>query len=78
MYVKGCSSVGRAAVSKTACREFESCHPCQVGKFQKYYIFKNRAFSPFFMQTTLFKHYFYDTIVDDENTYVRLGTTATQ
>ena len=29
MYItKGCSSVGRAAVSKTACRGFKSCHPC--------------------------------------------------
>ena len=26
--VKGCSSVGRAAVSKTACHGFKSCHPC--------------------------------------------------
>ncbi len=25
---KGYSSVGRAAVSKTACRGFESCYPC--------------------------------------------------
>ena len=24
----GCSSVGRASVSKTECREFESLHPC--------------------------------------------------
>ena len=25
----GCSSVGRALVSKTKCREFESLHPCE-------------------------------------------------
>jgi hypothetical protein len=25
---QGCSSVGRAAVSKTVGREFESCRPC--------------------------------------------------
>lgn len=27
--IEGCSSVGRASVSKTECREFEPCHPCQ-------------------------------------------------
>jgi hypothetical protein len=28
MRSEGCSSVGRAAVSKTVGRGFESCHPC--------------------------------------------------
>ena len=28
--IEGCSSVGRASVSKTECREFEPCHPCQA------------------------------------------------
>ena len=28
----GCSSVGRALVSKTRCREFESLHPCKQVK----------------------------------------------
>ena len=27
----GCSSVGRALVSKTRCREFEPYHPCDIG-----------------------------------------------
>lgn len=26
--INGCSSVGRAPVSKTGCREFEPLHPC--------------------------------------------------
>ena len=32
MFTQGCSSVGRAAVSKTVGREFESYHPCQNNK----------------------------------------------
>ena len=28
--MKGCSSAGRAQVSKTWCREFDPCHPCHV------------------------------------------------
>ena len=31
---KGCSSVGRAAVSKTAGRGFETLRPCQVKRGQ--------------------------------------------
>ena len=27
--LQGCSSVGRVPVSKTGCRRFEPCHPCQ-------------------------------------------------
>ena len=27
---QGCSSVGRASASKSECRGFESCHPCQT------------------------------------------------
>ncbi len=29
---QGCSSVGRVLVSKTSCRGFESCRPCQILK----------------------------------------------
>jgi hypothetical protein len=28
-FEQGCSSVGRASASKSECRGFESCHPCQ-------------------------------------------------
>ena len=28
--VKGCSSIGRVAVSKTVGCRFKSCHPCQI------------------------------------------------
>ena len=31
----GCSSVGRALVSKTRCRAFESLLPCQIEKIMK-------------------------------------------
>ena len=33
LLLQGCSSAGRASVSKTEGHGFESCHPCQ-GRFQ--------------------------------------------
>lgn len=32
---QGCSSIGRAAVSKTAGCGFESCHPCMSHRFNR-------------------------------------------
>jgi hypothetical protein len=33
-FLQGCSSVGRVPVSKTGCRRFEPCRPCQALKSQ--------------------------------------------